>query len=64
VTLARFFGHYHKELAAPVKVFAVRVEGETARVIFSSRTMSASGVFLMRQGRSWKIVELLGRPLP
>ncbi|HEX4115279.1 MAG TPA: hypothetical protein VHY18_05340 [Solirubrobacteraceae bacterium] len=63
-TLAKFFAHYHKELAAPIKLFAVRVEGETARAIFSSRTMPASGVFLAREGHAWKIVEVLGRPLP
>jgi hypothetical protein len=63
-TLARFFGHYHRELAAPIELFAVRVEGETARAIFSSRTMPASDVFLTRQGSSWRLVEVLARPLP
>jgi hypothetical protein len=63
-TLARFFGHYHKELAAAIELFAVRVEGETARVIFSSRTVPASSVFLMRQGSSWRLSEVLGKPLP
>jgi hypothetical protein len=63
-TLARFFGHYHRELAAPIELFSVRVEGETARVIYSSRTTPASDVFLTRHGSSWQLIEVRGRPLP
>ena len=62
--LARLFDHFHKELAATIELVEVRVEGETARAIFSSRTLPASDVFLMQQGSSWKIVEVLGKPLP
>lgn len=62
--LSRFFQHYHGQLAAATEVVEVRVKGGSAKAIFSSRTMRASSVFLMRRGSSWWLVEVLGQPLP
>jgi hypothetical protein len=63
-TLSLFFRHYHAQLAASIEVFAVRVQGSTARAIFSSRTMPASDVFLTAERSSWRPIEVLGHPLP
>lgn len=56
--------HFRKQLADPITVVEVRLKDGRAQVVLSSRTMSASHIFLMRQGGSWKIQELLAQPLP
>jgi hypothetical protein len=58
------FGHFHEELSEAVTVVEARVDGNEAQVVLGSRKMRASHVFLMREGRSWKVQELLGQVLP
>lgn len=61
--LSLLFEHFHEELTAAITVFDVRVSGNQARVVLSSRTLRASDISLQREGGSWKIVQLLGTPL-
>jgi hypothetical protein len=62
--LAMLFSHFHEQLSEAITVIEVRVKGDSAEVVLSSRRMPASDLFLARQGSSWKIGELLGQPLP
>jgi hypothetical protein len=62
--LSMLFRHFHGELAEAIEVVEVRVKGDLAQAVLSSRTMRASSIFLTRRGGSWKIVALLGQPLP
>jgi hypothetical protein len=62
--LSDLFEHSHQELAATVEVFAVRVAGNAAHAIFSSRTLRAGEITLTRQKGAWALVEVLGNPLP
>ncbi|MGA9876285.1 MAG: hypothetical protein WBQ21_10790 [Solirubrobacteraceae bacterium] len=62
--LSTLFRHLHAQLAEAIKVVEVRVKGGTAQVVFSSRSMPASHIFLLREGNSWKVSALLGQPLP
>jgi hypothetical protein len=62
--LSLIFSHDHTQLADAIELFSVRVEGEDARVIFSSRTMPASSVLLTGQGGTWRLVEISAQPLP
>jgi len=62
--LSALFAHFRGELAEAVTVVEIRMSGRNAQVVLSSRKMRASRVFLERQGRSWKLPELLGQPLP
>jgi hypothetical protein len=61
--MSMLFGHLHRQLAEAVTVVEVRVEDHVAQVIFSSRAMPASRIFLLREGSSWKIPTLIGQPL-
>jgi hypothetical protein len=62
--MSMFFQHFHEQLAEAITVVEVRVQGSTAQVVLSSKTMRASSIFLARQGSSWKVQNLLGQPLP
>lgn len=61
---ARLFKHFHGQLAHPVHVTSVRVQGDNGLALFGSRTMPASYMTLMREGGAWKITRILGSPLP
>lgn len=62
--LSMLFQHFHEQLTEAITVVEVRVEGSDAQVVFSSRKMPASRIFLVRQGHSWKVSALIGQPLP
>jgi hypothetical protein len=62
--LTMLFGRSREQLAEAITVVEVRVEGNGAQVVFSSRKMPASSISLAREGGSWKLVALLGQPLP
>jgi hypothetical protein len=62
--LSLLFGHDRAQLSGAIELFAVRVAGASARAIVSSRTLPASSLLLMRQGGSWRLVEVLAQPLP
>ena len=62
--LSMLFRHFHRQLAETITVVRVRVEGSDARVIFSSRTMPASSIALVRADGSWRVPTLIGQPLP
>ncbi|MFZ2114906.1 MAG: hypothetical protein WAU77_14380 [Solirubrobacteraceae bacterium] len=62
--LSMLFQHFHEQLTEAVTVVEVRVEDSDAQVVFSSRKMPASHIFLVGQGHSWKVSALIGQPLP
>jgi hypothetical protein len=62
--LSLLFQRFREELAEAITVVEVRVKGNKAQVIFSSRKMPASSIFLERRGSSWKLLVLIGQPLP
>jgi hypothetical protein len=56
--------HFHAQLAGTIKVTGVRVDGNHAEVLIGSTTMPASDIAVMREGKAWKVAELLGSALP
>lgn len=62
--LSMLFRHFHEELKEAISVVQVRVERGDAQTVLSSRKMPAGHIFLALEGRSWKIQQLLGQPLP
>jgi predicted small secreted protein len=62
--MSTLFKHFRGELAGPSKVTGVRVKGNQAEALVGSRTMPASYIMLEREGRVWRIEELLGATLP
>ncbi len=62
--LALEFAHVHGELGEAIRVFSVRVQGDRAQTIFSSRRLRASSIFAVREEGLWKIETLIGSPLP
>ncbi len=64
VVLSTLFRGYSEQLAKPIELVDVRVKGGSAQAILSSRTMRASNTFLMRQGGSWRLLQVLAEPLP
>ena len=61
--MSMLFKHSHGELAEPVDIVEVRVDGTRAQVVVSSRTLRASRILLHRDRRAWEVRELLGVPL-
>ncbi|HXP99457.1 MAG TPA: hypothetical protein VN845_05250 [Solirubrobacteraceae bacterium] len=55
---------YRAELAEAIDVVEVRVQGETAQVVLSSRKMPASDILLMRRDGSWWVQQPIGAQLP
>ncbi len=55
---------YRAELTEAIDVVEVRVHGETAQVVFSSRKMPASDILLDRRHGSWWIAQPFGVQLP
>ncbi|HEY5194644.1 MAG TPA: hypothetical protein VIJ39_12330 [Solirubrobacteraceae bacterium] len=64
VVTAKVFAHIHSQLADPVKVVAVRVNGGRAQALLGSKAIPASMIALQREHGAWKIDSLLGLPLP
>jgi hypothetical protein len=62
--LARVFARYHKKLAVPLVVTAVRVNGAHADALVGFKTLAAGYVKLRREGGIWKVDGLLAQPLP
>jgi hypothetical protein len=62
--MSMLFRHFHEQLAEAITVVEVRVKRNDAQVVFGSRAMPASSIFLIRRGGSWKVQALLGQPLP
>jgi hypothetical protein len=62
--LERDFQHFQQELVAPIEVYAVRVSGPKARVVVTSKRLRASSIELAREGKDWRVQQLLGVPLP
>jgi hypothetical protein len=62
--MSMLFKHFHEQLAEAITVVDVRVSGDRAEVVFSSRSMPASDIFLQREHGSWGIDGLIGNPLP
>ncbi len=61
--LTRTFAHFHAELAAPISVHTVRVQGSEAHAILASRTLRAGVAFLVRQRGAWWMVQLFSQTL-
>lgn len=62
--LSMLFAHLHDQLTEGADVVSVRVAGNEAQVVVSSRKLRASYLTLQRQGDSWRVRGLLGQPLP
>ncbi len=62
--LSMLFEHFREQLTEAVTVVEVRVDGVNAQVVLGSRKMPASTIPVRRQGRSWRIGQLLAQPLP
>lgn len=62
--MSLLFKHFHTQLSAPVVVSSVRVDGDKAEVIVGSTTTPVSYLPMEREGSAWRLVELLGAPLP
>lgn len=61
--MTTLFHHFHNQLAGPVEVTDVRVKGSQAHAMLGSPTMPAGMLVLAREGRAWRLEELLGRVL-
>jgi hypothetical protein len=63
--MSRMFKYLRSELSdAAVRVTGVRVKNNRAIALLGSNRMSASEIFVRREGGDWKIDALLGNPLP
>jgi hypothetical protein len=62
--LAKLFAPLREQLSEAISIVAVRVDGHTARAVFSSRKLRASYVSLLRRDGTWEVEELLGQALP
>ena len=62
--MTMLFKHFHEQLTEPIEVVEVRVLGDQAQVVFSSRHMPASDILLRRRGGIWRVESLIGQPLP
>jgi hypothetical protein len=61
----REFKHSRKLLASAIYITAVHLEHpDRAYALFGSRTAPAGFIAVQREGRSWKIASLVGRPQP
>jgi hypothetical protein len=61
---AAIFRRFHDEMAAPVAVLAVRVDGDRAQAIVASSSMPASMMEIRRERGLWKIDRLRRSELP
>lgn len=62
--LTLLFHHFHGELSEAITVVEVRVKGNSAQVVLSSRKMPASDILLMRRNGAWRVEQLLANQLP
>lgn len=62
--MAGLFQHIHSQVAAPITVSAIRVQGHTAKVVVGSPAIPVSFLPMEREGSTWKLVGLIGTPLP
>jgi hypothetical protein len=62
--MSLLFRHSHGQLTGAIEVTGVRVMGNQAFVLLDSMTVPASFINVERTGGAWRIVGLLGRPLP
>jgi hypothetical protein len=62
--LSRLFKRLHAELAAPVRVTGVRIEGRYGYALVGSATLPATFVAVGHETGSWQVEGLLGRPVP
>lgn len=58
-TLGIVFKRYHSQLLG-VRVTGVRVSGNEAHVLLGSTVTRASFVIVQREGREWKLAQVLG----
>lgn len=62
--LTLLFEHARAELAAPVQVTGIRLEGDYGYAFVDSTTLPISRIEVGREGGVWRVDGLLGRPLP
>ena len=62
--LERLFAHLRGELASPVRVRAIRREGNRAEAFLASATLPASEASLVRERGRWRIGQLFATNLP
>jgi hypothetical protein len=61
--LSLLFKHLHLQLTEAIQVTDVRVSGSQGFAFFGSKRNPASQIALNRDGRSWRIAQLVGVPL-
>ncbi|HEY5194256.1 MAG TPA: hypothetical protein VIJ39_10350 [Solirubrobacteraceae bacterium] len=64
VVMSLLFKHLHSQMAAPITVSGIRVEGSTARIIVGSPATPVGYLPMEHEGTGWKIVGLIATPLP
>jgi hypothetical protein len=64
VVMSRLFEHDRASLASPIEVTGVRVNNSQAHIFVGSPTLSARIVLAERRRGAWKVVGLLGTPVP
>ena len=62
--MTRLFEHERAKYAGATQVTSERLAGPQAWVFVGSRTMTARYLTLEREGRSWRVVGLVGTTLP
>jgi hypothetical protein len=64
VVMSKIFAHYHAQMSSPIRVTAVRVEGDEGRALVGSPLTPAVAIFVRREHGDWKINQLIGEKLP
>jgi hypothetical protein len=62
--MSLFFKHEHQNLTTVSTVTGARVKGNQAFVLLGSKTLPASYIELVREGNTWRSMDLLATPLP
>jgi hypothetical protein len=61
---SRLFQHFHDELTGRTEETVVRLEGIEGLALLRSTTLKFAYTRVQREGRAWKVLELLGAKLP
>lgn len=64
VVMGLLFKHLHGQMTAPITVSAVRVRGNEARIVVGSPATPVSYLPMKRERGAWKLIGLIGTPLP
>jgi ketosteroid isomerase-like protein len=62
--MSAVFARTHKQLLGTLEVVYVRTDRKRAEIVFGSKTMDASYIFLARYGSAWRVEDPLPSALP